>query len=142
MCQVGLDRVSVRLGWVGYNKKVRKGILTHSHQRYSKWHKPLKTSLELSQSSQSFPLSSRWPATCHGACTVWGAEVELAVGDIVRITGNFQVRNAPEVAWPEVYGQIGVVIALAKRLYIPAAKVMVLGEIAEFDEDELEKVCK
>ena len=73
---------------------------------------------------------------------MWGAEVELAVGDIVRITGNFQVRNAPEVAWPEVYGQIGVVIALAKRLYIPAAKVMVLGQVAEFDEDELEKVCK
>ena len=42
--------------------------------------------------------------------------------------------------WPEVYGQIGVIVALAKRLYIPAAKVMVLGEIAEFDLDELETV--
>ncbi len=37
-------------------------------------------------------------------------------------------------------GQIGVIVALAKRLYIPAAKVMVLGEICEFDIDELESM--
>ena len=66
----------------------------------------------------------------------------MKAGDIVRIKGNFQVQNAPEVVWPEVYGEIGVIVALAKRLYIPAAKVMVLGEVAEFDIDELEKVCK
>ena len=64
----------------------------------------------------------------------------MKIGDIVRIKGNFQVQNAPEVTWPEVYGEIGVIVALAKRLYIPAAKVMVLGEVAEFDVDELEKV--
>ena len=62
----------------------------------------------------------------------------MKVGDIVRIKGNFQVQNAPEVTWPECYGQIGVIVAMAKRLYIPAAKVMVLGEVAEFDLDELE----
>ena len=62
------------------------------------------------------------------------------VGDIVRIKGNFQVQHASEEVWPEVYGQIGVIVALAKRLYIPAAKVMVLGEVAEFDIDELELV--
>ena len=66
----------------------------------------------------------------------------VKVGDIVRIKGNFQVQNAPEVAWPEVYGQIGVIMEFAKRLYIPAAKVMVLGAVEEFDLDELEKVCK
>jgi len=60
------------------------------------------------------------------------------VGDIVRIKGNFQVQNASEEVWPEVYGQIGVIVAMAKRLYIPAAKVMVLGEVAEFDLEELE----
>ncbi len=64
----------------------------------------------------------------------------MKTGDIVRIKGNFQVQNAPEVVWPEVYGEIGVIVALAKRLYIPAAKVMVLGEVAEFDIDELEKI--
>lgn len=63
----------------------------------------------------------------------------MKVGDIVRIKGNFQVQNAPEEVWPEVYGQIGVIVKMAKRLYIPAAKVMVLGEIAEFDLDELEE---
>jgi hypothetical protein len=64
----------------------------------------------------------------------------MQVGDIVRIKGNFQVRNAPEVVWPECHGKIGVIIEFAKRLYIPAAKVMVLGEVAEFDIDELEAV--
>ena len=63
----------------------------------------------------------------------------MKVGDIVRIKGNFQVQNAPEVIW-DYNGEIGVIVALAKRLYIPAAKVMVLGEVAEFDIDELEKV--
>jgi hypothetical protein len=64
----------------------------------------------------------------------------MNIGDMVRVKGNFQVQNAPEVVWPEVYGQIGVIVEFAKRLYIPAAKVMVLGELAEFDLDELEKV--
>jgi hypothetical protein len=64
----------------------------------------------------------------------------ISIGDIVRIKGNFQVRNAPEVMWPEAYGQIGVIIEMAKRLYIPAAKVLVLGDIAEFDLDELEVI--
>lgn len=69
---------------------------------------------------------------------MWGAEVELAVGDIVRINQKWlPVANTWCV---EVQGQIGVVIALAKRLYIPAAKVMVLGEVAEFDLEELEVI--
>ena len=66
----------------------------------------------------------------------------MKIGDMVLIKGNFQVQNAPEEVWPEAYGSIGVSVALAKRLYIPAAKVMVLGEIAEFDLDELEKICE
>ena len=64
----------------------------------------------------------------------------MNVGDIVRIKGNYQVQHAKEEVWPEVYGQIGVIVGMAKRLYIPAAKVMVLGEIAEFDIDELDNV--
>jgi len=64
----------------------------------------------------------------------------MVVGDMVRIKGNFQVQNAKEETWPEVYGQIGMIVGLAKRLYIPAAKVMVLGEVAEFDLDEMEIV--
>ena len=65
----------------------------------------------------------------------------FTVGDIVRIKGNSQVQNAPEAIWPECYGQIGVIIAFAKRLYVPAAKVMELSEIAEFDIDELEPLA-
>jgi hypothetical protein len=70
--------------------------------------------------------------------------MELVVGDMVRIHNDIGPDGDPMIdgCWPESEGQIGVVIALAKRLYIPAAKVMVLGEIAEFDLTELEKVCK
>jgi hypothetical protein len=56
---------------------------------------------------------------------------------MVRIKSEDAGRT---LRWPEVYGQIGVIVALAKRLYIPAAKVMVLGKVAEFDLEELEKV--
>jgi len=69
---------------------------------------------------------------------VWGAEVELAVGDIVRILPADPLMTACHV----YDNQIGVVVALAKRLYVPAAKVLVLGEVAEWDQEELEKVCK
>ena len=59
----------------------------------------------------------------------------MKIGDMVRIKSEDAHRT---LTWPEVYGQVGVIVALAKRLYIPAAKVMVLGEVAEFDIDELE----
>lgn len=62
----------------------------------------------------------------------------MEVGDIVRI----KQEDGTNGIWPEAEGEIGVIVAMAKRLHIPAAKVMVLGEIAEFDLDELEKACK
>ena len=52
----------------------------------------------------------------------------MKVGDIVRIKSEDAGRT---LSWPEVYGEIGVIVSLAKRLYIPAANVMVLGEVAE-----------
>ncbi len=60
----------------------------------------------------------------------------MQVGDMVRIVPH----GTPRSMWPEVEGKIGMIVALAKRLYIPAAKVMVLGQIAEFDLEELESV--
>ena len=57
----------------------------------------------------------------------------MQVGDIVRV-------DSAHAVWDEAQGQIGVVVALAKRLYIPAAKVLVLGKIAEWDQDELEVI--
>lgn len=67
----------------------------------------------------------------------------MKVGDMVQIktgSGYFEDGEETTCYWPESKGQIGVIVALAKRLHIPAAKVMVLGEVAEFDLDELEKV--
>ena len=34
-------------------------------------------------------------------------------------------------------GPIGVVVELTKRLYIPAAKVLIEGEVMEFDIEDL-----
>jgi hypothetical protein len=36
--------------------------------------------------------------------------------------------------------QIGVVVELAMRLYVPAAKILVMCEIAEWDQIELEVI--
>ena len=62
----------------------------------------------------------------------------MQVGDIVRIVGMANAPDNTSAIWPECYHQIGVITALANRLYVPAAKVMVLGQVAEFDLDELE----
>ena len=67
----------------------------------------------------------------------------MDVGDMVQIksgSGCFEDGEETTCHWPESKGQIGVIVAMAKRLHIPAAKIMVLGEIAEFDLDELELV--
>ena len=63
----------------------------------------------------------------------------MQVGDIVRIKGNFQVQNAPEVTWPECYGQVGVIVELLHAASaLPLANVMVLGKVDQFYLDELE----
>jgi hypothetical protein len=60
----------------------------------------------------------------------------MQVGDIVRI-----LPADPLMTHATVFdNQIGIVVALAKRLYVPAAKVLVLGDVAEWDQDELELV--
>jgi hypothetical protein len=58
----------------------------------------------------------------------------LKVGDIIKINQQY-----PD-DWIEAQGSVGMIVGFGKRLYIPAAKVMVMGEIAEFDLDEVEKV--
>jgi len=67
----------------------------------------------------------------------------MKVGDLVRIktgSGAFEDGEDTTCYWPESKGQIAVIIAKTKRLYIPAAKVLVLGEVVEFDIEELEIV--
>lgn len=64
----------------------------------------------------------------------------MQVGDIVRIKGNFQVRNAPEEVWPECYGQVGLIVELLHATStLPLANVMVLGKVDQFYIDELER---
>ncbi len=63
----------------------------------------------------------------------------MNIGDMVRVKGNFQVRNAPEVIWPECYGQVGVIVELLHAAStLPLANVMVLGNVDQFYIDELE----
>ena len=66
----------------------------------------------------------------------------MKVGDIVRIVQGaaFGPDSHRSIAWPEAEFELGVVVQEVKRLYIPAMKVLVLGQVAEFDQDELEVV--
>ncbi len=56
----------------------------------------------------------------------------MRVGDLVVI------RRWGNEAWGD--GEGALVLEFTKRLYIPAAKVMVLGEVVEFDLSELEAI--
>ena len=49
----------------------------------------------------------------------------MKIGDLIRTD--------------DTSGPIGIVVELTKRLYIPAAKVLVEGEVMEFDIEELWK---
>ena len=49
----------------------------------------------------------------------------MKIGDLVRTD--------------DTSGPVGIVVELTKRLYIPAAKVLVEGEVMEFDIEELWK---
>ena len=61
----------------------------------------------------------------------------MKVGDLVRI----KIREGAH-HHKEIYGQwkgvVGVIVADAKRLHVPAFKVLLSGEVIEFDHDELE----
>tara|TARA_Y100000310_G_scaffold168702_1_gene168760 strand:- start:15 stop:200 length:186 start_codon:yes stop_codon:yes gene_type:complete len=56
----------------------------------------------------------------------------VRVGDLVRIIWN------RDETWGD--GELGLVLELTKRLYIPAANILVLGEVAQFDLCELEAI--
>ena len=65
----------------------------------------------------------------------------MQVGDIVRVKGNFQVQNAPEEAWPDCYGQVGVIVELLHAAStLPLANIIVLGNMDQFYLDELEVI--
>jgi hypothetical protein len=64
----------------------------------------------------------------------------MKVGDLVRIKPESE--SLITLTWPESIGQIGVIVEEVRRLYVPAAKVLVLGEVAEFDIDELELISE
>jgi hypothetical protein len=48
------------------------------------------------------------------------------------------IRRWRDETWGD--GEVVLVLELTKRLHIPAANVLVLGEVAEFDLDELEAI--
>ena len=65
----------------------------------------------------------------------------MKVGDMVLVKGNFQVQNAPEAAWPDCYGQVGMVVELLHAAStLPLANVMVLDKVGQFYLDELELI--
>jgi len=54
---------------------------------------------------------------------------------MVRAGDMVVIREHRDETWGD--GEVGLVLELTKRLYIPAASILVLGEVAEFDLDEL-----
>ena len=67
----------------------------------------------------------------------------MSPGDLVRVAHSDDQRfadRAESYVWHEFMGKFGMIVSMAKRLYIPAAKVLVKGEIAEFDLGELDKL--
>ena len=58
-------------------------------------------------------------------------------GDLVRVKTGLRWHD-PHA---DLEGRIAVVLAEATRRHVPAVKVMVLGEVIEFDIDELEWVA-
>ena len=63
----------------------------------------------------------------------------MKVGDLVRVKDNQRSFDGL-IVWHEFLGKVGVIVAEAKRMHIPAAKVIIAGEIAEFDLEELEEI--
>jgi hypothetical protein len=69
----------------------------------------------------------------------------MKVGDLVRIktgSGVFEDGEDTTCYWPESKGQIALLIAKTSRGLdsFPTAKVLVRGEVVEFDIEELEIV--
>ena len=57
---------------------------------------------------------------------------------MVRAGDMVVIREHRDETWGD--GEGALVLEFTKRLYIPAAKVMVLGEAVEFDLSELEAI--
>ena len=58
----------------------------------------------------------------------------MQVGDLVRI------NEEEPIVWEEAQGQIGLVVAVTKRLFIPAAKILFNGEQHLMHADYLEAI--
>jgi len=70
----------------------------------------------------------------------------MKVGDMIQIKdgmGCYEDGETTTCFWPESKGQIGVVLELISDKWIfTAAKIMVMGEIAEFDVRGLEVISE
>ena len=69
----------------------------------------------------------------------------MKVGDLVRVKsdpGGTNPQTGGFTVWHQFMGQVGVIVAEARRLHIPAFKVMLSDEVLEFDHDELERIVK
>ena len=64
----------------------------------------------------------------------------MNIGDIVRVSSlDNRYENSGSV-WHEFAGKSCIILSQAKRLHIPAFKVLIDGKILEFDFDELELI--
>ena len=63
----------------------------------------------------------------------------MRIGDLVRVKSGRPMTDSGGV-WHEFMGKIGIITDEAKRLRVPAAKVIVDCDVVEFDLDELELI--
>ncbi len=65
----------------------------------------------------------------------------MRVGDLIRVKHHSLSSSSIKV-WNVFMGKIGIIVGSGRRLHIPAFKVMLLGEVVEFDHDEIEVLSK
>ena len=67
----------------------------------------------------------------------------MKVGDMIRVkdgSGCYEDGEDTTCYWPESKGQVGVVVEMTFTDPFPGARVMVMGELAEFDTRGLEVI--
>ena len=65
---------------------------------------------------------------------------EINIGDLVRVKTYDGRYKGGEQIWHQFMGKTGVIVSEAMRLHIPAFKIILDGELLEFDCDEVELV--
>ena len=51
-----------------------------------------------------------------------------------------KIRNNEQFDYHRFKDKIGMIVSFGKRLYVPAARVLIIGDLVDFDLNELEVI--